>query len=455
MRPQSQADHLQILGVARRMPAAGAFPGWPARVAEVTVMDPCCGSGHFLVAAHEMLWRMRMEEEGLDAAAASDAVLRDNLFGLELDPRCTQIAAFALALAAWKAGGYRELPLPNIACSGIAVGGRVEEWTRLAGEDARLAETLERLYYLFRDAPTLGSLINPAAVPLQQRLFSADYAEVEPLLKRALSKRRAGSTDDPAAAVFGAAAEGIARAATLLSGTYTLVATNVPYLARYKQSETLSQFCSNRYPESKSDLATVFIDRCSEFASSGGSYAVVCPQNWLFLSRYKRLRRHLLAQQTWNAVVRLGSRAFETITGEIVNVTMLVMTNLEAPLDQAIIGLDVADGETVVTKIALLQSIGLQKVSQASQLRNPDVSISLVERTAGTLLGAYATAHAGLLSGDYPRFGRCFWELPLPVIGWNFQQSTVKSTIPWGGREHVCFWQNGRGEYYHFVRERL
>jgi len=124
MRPQSQADHLQVLGVARRIPAAGAFLGWPARVAEVTVMDPCCGSGHFLVAAHEMLRRMRMEEEGLDAVAASDAVLRDNLFGLELDPRCTQIAAFALALAAWKAGGYRELPLPNVACSGIAVGGR-------------------------------------------------------------------------------------------------------------------------------------------------------------------------------------------------------------------------------------------------------------------------------------------------------------------------------------------
>ena len=68
-------------------------------------MDPCCGSGHFLVAAFAMLWRMRAEEEGLDPAAAQDAVLRDNLFGLELDPRCTQIAMFAVALEAWKPGG--------------------------------------------------------------------------------------------------------------------------------------------------------------------------------------------------------------------------------------------------------------------------------------------------------------------------------------------------------------
>ncbi|MDQ2832111.1 MAG: BREX-1 system adenine-specific DNA-methyltransferase PglX, partial [Chloroflexota bacterium] len=127
-------------------PAAGVFSGWPGRAAEVTVMDPCCGSGHFLVAAFEMLRRMRMEEEGLSEAAAADAVLRDNLHGLELDPRCTQIAAFALALAAWKAGGYRRLPPLNIACSGIGVGGRVEDWTRLAGEDERLKAMLEHLY---------------------------------------------------------------------------------------------------------------------------------------------------------------------------------------------------------------------------------------------------------------------------------------------------------------------
>ncbi|MGI8914863.1 MAG: DNA methyltransferase [Chloroflexota bacterium] len=79
-------------------PAAGTFPGWPERAAEVTVMDPYCGSGHFLVAALTMLRQMRMEEEGLGEAAAADAVLRDNLFGLEIDARCTQLAAFALAL---------------------------------------------------------------------------------------------------------------------------------------------------------------------------------------------------------------------------------------------------------------------------------------------------------------------------------------------------------------------
>ena len=90
-------------------PAAGSFEGWPDTVSEVTAMDPCCGSGHFLTSLFEMLWRMRVEEEGLDPVEAQDRVLAENLFGLELDPRCTQIAAFNVALTAWKAGGYREL----------------------------------------------------------------------------------------------------------------------------------------------------------------------------------------------------------------------------------------------------------------------------------------------------------------------------------------------------------
>ena len=83
-------------------PAAGSFDAWPQHLWELRVIDPCCGSGHFLVAAFSMLIPMRMESEGLAARDAVDAVLRDNLFGLELDPRCVELAAFALALAAWR-----------------------------------------------------------------------------------------------------------------------------------------------------------------------------------------------------------------------------------------------------------------------------------------------------------------------------------------------------------------
>jgi hypothetical protein len=87
-------------------PAAGTFAGWPQTAAELKCLDPCMGSGHFVVAMFERLVALRMAEEKLDESAAVAAVIRDNLFGLELDPRCTQIAAFNLALAAWRRVGH-------------------------------------------------------------------------------------------------------------------------------------------------------------------------------------------------------------------------------------------------------------------------------------------------------------------------------------------------------------
>lgn len=91
-------------------PMGGTYGGWPRTAAELKVLDPSCGSGHFLVAVFELLIRLRMHEEGLSVESAVEAVLRENLFGLEIDPRCTQIAAFNVAMAVWKLTG----PKPSI-----------------------------------------------------------------------------------------------------------------------------------------------------------------------------------------------------------------------------------------------------------------------------------------------------------------------------------------------------
>ena len=123
------------------------------------MLDPCCGSGHFLVAAFNLLVPLRMHDEGLTAEKACDAVLRDNLFGLELDPRCTQIAAFALALAAWKypdAGGYRRLPPLNIACSGQGVVGSKADWIKFANGDKKFTAATGLPLRRVREGPDPG-----------------------------------------------------------------------------------------------------------------------------------------------------------------------------------------------------------------------------------------------------------------------------------------------------------
>ena len=321
-------------------PAAGSFEGWPDRVAEVTVMDPCCGSGHFLVEAFEMLWRMRAEEEGLSPADAQDAVLRDNLFGLELDPRCTELAAFNLVLAAWKAGGHRTLPVPNVACSGLAVKATLEEWTALAGGDARVEAALERLHVLFRDADTLGSLIDPRRaaemddVSGQRRLDSVAWAEVEPVLVKATARE----ATDPAAAVLGSDAAAIARAADYLSRQYTLITTNVPFLSVQRMSELLAGLVDRLYPKSRFDLATVFLERCQALAA--GSTALVTLQSWLFLRSFSGLRQSLLNSARFNVLAALGPGAFTGISGQVVQVALTVASEARRRLHGSTGGLE-------------------------------------------------------------------------------------------------------------------
>lgn len=433
-------------------PAAGTFPGWPERAAQVTVMDPCCGSGHFLVAAFEMLKAMRMEEEGLSAPEAADAVLRDNLLGLELDERCVQIAAFALAFAAWKADGYRPLPPLNLACSGTPVQGQLEEWKKLANGDVALATALERLYILFRNAPELGSLIDPTNVPARDRMFAVDYSEVEPLLAKALAKERVQS--DPVAELFGHSAEGVARAARLLAGEYTLVATNVPYLTRVKQDESLRRFSDLQHPDATGDLATTFVDRLSSMVSHRGSFAVVTPQNWLFLGRYEQLRRRLLQDQAWDLLAWIGTGAFGMIGGAVVSVVMTTLTN-EAPhssLTTAI--LDVSDYQTPMDKSRALLVSPLRSKLQISQLDNPEARIVAELLVGLPLLERYARGNHGMGTADFLRFGRCFWELPALLPGWIFQQSTVQETTDYGGMEHAILWEGGRGQLYEYVLQR-
>lgn len=424
-------------------PAAGTFDEWPARAAELKCLDPCCGSGHFLVEMLKILVAFRMKEEKLEAGEAVDAVLRENLFGLEIDPRCTQIAAFAVALQAWKvAGGYRPLPADglHIACCGIAPRTKKEEWLRLAMGDEKLQNGLERLYEMFKDAPMLGSLIDPARD--DGELFVAGWGELRPLLAKAL----AGEERDEEARELGVAARGIAAAAEILAGRYTLVATNVPYLAKGKHGQTLVEFCDRYHAESKSDLATVFVERILLHVKSVGSAAVVTPQNWLVLDAYKALRRRILSSVTWNAVARLGAHGFEMISGEVVQVALIVLSAPKASSGSTFLGLDASAATDAAKKADQIRSgLGLT-LMQADSLRGSDSRVILDGPPKYPLLELLAAAYQGIKTGDDPRFRRAFWELPARNAGWRRFQTTTEETRRFAGLHDVLDWRsNGEG----------
>ena len=440
-------------------PAAGSFDEWPGSVAEVTVMDPCCGSGHFLVEAFSMLWQMRAEEEGLDPIAAQDAVLRDNLFGLELDSRCVQIAMFALALQAWKAGGgWRELPIPNIACSGIPVKAPIEEWTALANGDERLENALTRLHILFQEADTLGSLIDPKRATeisdptgLQRSTEDVDWEEVAPLLEAAAAKE----ASDPATAVLGADVIGMARAADFLARSYVAVVTNPPFMNVTRASLELRRFVEAQYPEGRNELATVFVERLVSLVAHGGTRALVIPQNYLFLGSYRRLRERNLRDETWNCIARIGSGGFTGITGEVVNVVLSVCSRRRPDASHHVLALDVQELKGSLAKADGLLSAADLRLEQGRQLSNPEGRFVFGAIAKLPMLSKYVESSAGIQTGDFPRFGRCFWEVPVLYPVWEPLQSTVRETSLFGGRERVVRWEGDAGELRAFVDEKL
>jgi hypothetical protein len=377
--PDYSFDYLRFVpdetSPAKWRPAAGAFPGWPRAAKDLKVLDPCCGSGHFLVATLELLVRLRMAEEGLDAKNAALTVIQDNLFSLELDPRCTQIAAFNVAQAAWKiAGEHFPIPELHIACAGLAPNCTQDQWLTLAetrmspgrrsasnthallpthGREA-VKNALRDMHDLFSKAPELGSLIDPTATA--GTLGSADWETVKPFLTDVLAEEAKGGDAD--ALERAVAAQGMAKAAEILSGDYTLVITNVPYLGRGGQGDVIKAFCEKEYPDAKADLATVFVQRMLKWVGSdhnAGTIAAVTPQNWLFLTSYKKLRERLLKERTWDMVARLGPGAFETIGGHVVNVALLTISGGKPAKDHIMAGVEVSGARLPSEKAALLR----------------------------------------------------------------------------------------------------
>jgi hypothetical protein len=424
-------------------PAAGTFEKWPRTAREITVMDPCCGSGHFLVAVFECLVRLRMVEERLSPEEAVQSVLADNLFGLELDPRCTQLAAFALAFAAWRfVGRVIFLPSLNVACSGLSVGVREEEWTLLADEDTRLRKGMQELYALFRQGPELGSLIDPRRV-IPGDLFTAGFRQLQPLLEAALSAER--TRTDATVVEVGVTAEGMARSAELLAGKYTLVMTNVPYLVRGKQDQILKDHIAKHYSEGKSDLATAFVLRCLGFLIHGGTVAVVTPHNCLFMMAYHKFRVRLLKEAEWDFVARIGEHGFESTAAAGAFTAMLILTHLFPTEWHVLSGLDASALPCPSEKAEWLLKGGVLGVSQAEQSENPDSVVSLVKRAKKGLLGDIADTWQGIVTSDDNKYILRFWELNLPNARWVWMQMPPQETTLFTGRETVLRWEGGKG----------
>ncbi|MDH4482008.1 MAG: SAM-dependent DNA methyltransferase [Rhodoferax sp.] len=434
------------------MPAAGEFEDWPDSLSKFKLLDPCCGSGHFLVAAFLMLVPMRMAAEDLSANEAVNLVLAENIHGLEIDPRCVEIAVFAVALEAWrypdkasgKPLGVREIPTPNIACCGLKVAANAQDWEALVPDDSPRASSLRNglrsLHETFAQAPLLGSLLDPRGSN-KGDLFSEDYDNLQELLIKALANESSSLNSNETWEVA-LAAQGLLEAARLLDQRYSLVITNVPYLGISKQHQVIVNYCSNRWPLAKYDLALAFVERIRALLEpKGGIASLVTFGEWLYLGLYAPYRKQFLQTSSPKIVVRLGWGAFSTPIRA--NPALFTFSSQESKSKFSF--LDASNRNGFEENISAIHTGEMIVLSKDMVESNPDARFVYLRQATGRPLGDYVEARSGLHAGDLHQFFKCFWESFNLKPDWELVQTAVNSTAKFSGRDQMILWEQESG----------
>ena len=288
------------------------------RPEDLTLMDPCMGSGHILAYAFDVLMDI-YRSQGVPDRIAAKSIVEHNLFGLDIDTRAAQLAYFAVMM---KGRQYDRRFLkygiePHVYAirdsasldKGLVAG--------FADTGTKLRDDLDTVVSLFKNAKEVGSLITlPAGID-----FPA-------LLSRA--KEMASATSLFAPQVRSTLLP-LLKGAELLGKSYFATATNPPYMALSNANPAIADYVKKHYPEGKGDLFAAFIMRVHGMTMLQGYQAMITMHSWMFLSSFEKLRTKLLREETIVNMAHLGARAFEEIGGEVVQTTAFVLACTKLP----------------------------------------------------------------------------------------------------------------------------
>ncbi len=281
---------------------------------EIKVIDPACGSGHMLTYAFEILYSI-YEEEGYAPVEIPGLILSNNLHGVEIDPRAGALAAFALTMKARERQRtfFSRQAEPRI-CVLEPISFSVDELDLLIGRDGdRAAEV--KFWNQFVDVRASGWLTK--AIEGQDRF-------AKPAINRI------GSAADIFHAALGDRVERLCAQLEDLTTSFNVIVANPPYMGSRNMEEKLREFADENYPLSKADLYSMFLDKALTISDAGSYVAMVTMQNWMYLPSHAGLRKRILNSASIVAMAHLGTRAFETISGDVVSTTAVVIRNAKS-----------------------------------------------------------------------------------------------------------------------------
>ena len=287
-------------------------------VEELTLIDPAAGSGHILVEGFELLYQMYMEEYYTPEEAV-ESILKNNLYGLDIDDRAAQLATFAILLKAAKK--YRDIWhkdwLPNVYAMPEAQDFSMQEVKDFLGaEGTDYAEELEAALRLMKQAKNLGSVMKlnvseEARTFIKQRFTELEHTEYRDFNIEAIYQNL----------------KSYIPVLLILTKKYAAVVANPPYMGQKNMNVDLKNYVNTHYPLSKSDLFAVFMESTLAMNIEKGLMGMINQHSWMFLSSYEKLRNHILDNYGIVNMLHLGPRTFEELSGEVVQSTAFVLQN--------------------------------------------------------------------------------------------------------------------------------
>ena len=429
---------------------------------EIKVIDPCMGSGHILVYAFDVLMQI-YTAAGWDQREAAQSILKNNLYGLDIDDRAAQLAYFAVMM---KARQYDRRLLtrgiqPHIyafAESNTITTAPLHDMGITLSQDEydTAVKQVLRLLDELRDAKEYGSIltVTPCDWDLLRR-FAVPRTEDEG------GQQLLGIHGEQIAAPL---LQRLINIGEALSQQYDVVVTNPPYMAVSNAGAKVNDYVKKNFPDSKADLFAVFIERCGQMAKKNGYQAMITQHAWMFLSSFEKLRTKLLAVDIVN-MAHLGARAFEEIGGEVVQTTSFVIRKSHIADYRGEYCRLIEPTSQQGKEDMFLSGENRYAADQSSFSKIPGSPVAYwmnqnaLRAFENTTLGEKTVASVGIQTGDNERFVHCWWEVLFDDICFSAKKEAdsfqEKKHFPynkggefrkWAGNDYYVVWWQNDGE---------
>ena len=447
------------------------------KIEDVKILDPAMGSGHILVYAFDLLFEM-YENLGWSTKDSVLSILKNNLYGLEIDERAGQLASFALMMKAREKftrlfSVLKREEAFKLKTLIIEESNKLSEKIRNKVKDNNL-NNLSKIIEDFEDAKEYGSILKLETI--DKEILEKEFN----LLKESLDNEQGTlifnedeldiNIEEDLELIESLIAQHIA-----LTNKYEAVVTNPPYMGGKGFSPKLKAYVEKNYKDSKSDLFAVFIERCNEFTKKNCYTSMITMQSWMFLSSFENLRKNIIEKTEIKSLNHLGTRAFSEIGGEVVSTVAWISQKKNPKNDGTYLRLvDYNNADLKEEEFFNKANYFQAKQKDFEKIPGSPIAYWVSDKVREIFeknkkLGEVGEAKQGLATADNNRFLRLWNEVSFSKIGYNMSNSkeALESKKKWfpynkggefrkwyGNQEYLVNWENDGYEIKNFYDEK-